>query len=107
MITLLNTSIITAHGQYSFSPFSLEEAKRLIAEAGDDIQSAIGHQATADILTELLGIPVAVNRIEYRQQVGDQAIVFKLRGRAPEGVILNREEVEKVGYDFGLLERRG
>ena len=105
MITLLNTSIITTHGQFSFFPATLEQVKELINKADGNVQSAIGHQATADILTELLGIPVAVNRIEYRQQVGEQAIVFKLRGRAPEGAILNREEVEKIGYDFGLIER--
>jgi hypothetical protein len=68
-------------------------------------QSAIGHQATAEILTELLGVAVPVNRINYVQGVGDVAIVFKLRGRAPEGVILSRSEVEQMGYDFGLLTR--
>lgn len=30
---------------------------------------------------------------------------MKLRGRAPEGKILTAEEVEKIGYEWGLLKR--
>jgi hypothetical protein len=69
------------------------------------LQSAIGHQATAEILSDLLGRPVPVNRIQYSQNLGDKAIVFKVKGRVPEGVILKREEVEAMGYEFGILER--
>jgi hypothetical protein len=32
-------------------------------------------------------------------------LVFKLKGLAPEGKILSREELEAVGYEFGLLVR--
>lgn len=45
-----------------------------------------------------------VNRIEFKQEPGKLAIVFKLRGRVPEGVILDRAQVEAIGYDFFLLE---
>ncbi len=51
----------------------------------------------------LLGVPVPVNRIQYEQTTGDLAVVFKLRGRPPEGKILTAEEIEAIGYDFGLL----
>lgn len=103
MITLLNTSIITGFGQFDYSPSELSEVKNLLAESA--FQSAIGHQATADILSDLLGRPVPVNRINYAQQPGDVAIVFKLRGRAPEGAILDRAQVEEMGYDFGILRK--
>lgn len=103
MITLLNTSIITDYGRYLFVRKSLEEIKTFVA--GNEIQSAIGHEATAEILTELLEFPVPFNRINYIQQVGDSAVVFKLKQRMPEGVILSREEIEKIGYDFGILTR--
>lgn len=103
MITLLNTSITTSLNDFSARACSREEAQNLIASQNGEVQSAIGHQATADILTELLGFPVTVNRIEYKQQPGEMAVVFKLNGRAPEGVILDREQVEKIGYSFQLL----
>ncbi len=103
MVTVLNTSIITNFGTFLYVPKSLDEIKLIIKE--EEVQSAIGHQATAQILTELLEIPVEMNRIEYVQNTGDVAIVFKLRTRVAEGKILTREEIEEIGYDFGLLTK--
>jgi hypothetical protein len=75
------------------------------AHHGIGCLSAIGHDSTAGILTELLEIPVAVNRSPFAQEVGQDALVFKLKSRAPEGVILTEAEIEKIGYEFGLLTR--
>lgn len=102
-VILFNTSILTDYGSYRYEPLTLDEARTIAVTGNAD--SAIGHQATADILTELLGIPVAVNRTNAKQTNDDLAIVFKLRGRPEEGKILNREEVEAIGYDFGLLTK--
>lgn len=66
--------------------------------------SAIGHQSTADILTELLDMPIPMNRILFQQEPGQKAICFKLKGRPEEGKILSREEIEQIGYEFKLLE---
>jgi hypothetical protein len=108
-ITLLNTSILTDFGEYEYKPLAADRAgyiARAFHGCGK-LQSAIGHQATADILSELLGVPVEMNRIAYVQPVGHMAIVFKLKGRVPEGTILSREQIEAMGYDFGTLVRRG
>jgi len=104
MITLLNTSILTSFGQYQYSPATIESARRLLADA-PGWQSAIGHESTAAILSRLLDIDVPVNRIQYQQGVGDVAIVFKLRGRPPESAVLTVEQLEEIGYDFGVLRR--
>ncbi|WP_352432769.1 DUF1874 domain-containing protein [Pyrinomonas sp.] len=37
--------------------------------------------------------------------VGEAALVFRLKRRIPEGKVLNRREIEEVGYEFGLLTR--
>ena len=103
MLTLLNTPVITTYGKYEYLPLSLDDARSLVQEQPP--QSAIGHAATAEILTELLGVHVAVNRISYAQQPNEAAIVFKLRIRPPEGVILNRQQIEEIGYEFGFLRR--
>ena len=53
----------------------------------------------------LLEFPVVVNRSEFRQTAETVALVFKLKGRPPEGKVLSRGELEAMGYEFGLLTR--
>ncbi len=108
VVTVLNTSIITTHGEYKYEPLTLEGALSIMrdqAYATQPVQSAIGHESTAKIVERLLGEPMPVCREQYVQPVGAKAIVFKLRGRPPEGKILSAAEIEEIGYDLGLLTR--
>lgn len=102
-LALLNTTIATTDGTYRIATITLEEAKNIVKS--NDLLSAIGHESTATIMSELLETEVNVNRIQFSQDEGQTALVFKLKGRAPEGVILNRGEIEKIGYDFKLMVR--
>jgi hypothetical protein len=105
-IGILNTSIMTADGEFSLCTISADDARELIN--GTEILSAVGHESTAQALTEILGreIPGGEQyRIQFVQQVGQKALVFKLRGRPPEGKILTREEIEDYGYDLKLMVR--
>jgi hypothetical protein len=102
MIKILNTSILTCYGSYSYEPLTLEESKLLISEG---FESAVGHQSTCDILSSLLGKEVKLNRIQYSQKEGEIALVFKLKGRPEEGKILSVSEIEQIGYEFGKLTR--
>lgn len=107
-IVLLNTSIITAPGTYKLSEITKETARNECmeaVEAGHEVLSAIGHSATAEIMSEVLVFRVRPNRINYVQQPDDMCIVFKLRDRIPEGKVLSRKDIEAIGYDFFLLER--
>lgn len=103
-LALLNTSIITTDGTFTLRTISHDEALELIQDA-NEIDSAIGHESTALIMTALLGVAVEVNRQIFQQQVGQQVLVFKLRGRPPEGKILTTAEIEQIGYSWQLLER--
>lgn len=106
--TFLNTSILTSYGSFTYDSATVEEVLYHLQAAEQTnipIESAVGHASTAAIMSDLLGREVPVNRCEYRQEPGDTAIVFKLRGRPPEGKILSREELEAIGYDFGILSR--
>lgn len=105
-LALLNTSILTNDGEYSLRTITLEEAQALVQAQSDNLDSAIGHESTAQIMTTLLGADVAVNRQMFAQEVGQTALVFKLNGRPPEGKILTAEEIEKIGYKWQVLERR-
>lgn len=100
---LLNTSILTAEGSYTLEDISLEDAKLLVLQ--NELDSAIGHQATAEIMSALLGVDIPVNRQMFAQEPRQAALVFKLNGRLEEGKILQAEDIEKIGYKFQLLRR--
>ena len=102
-VLLLNAAVLTANGTFRLSNIALEDVKNMLTE--ENIMSAIGHNATADIMSELIGITIPANRIQAKQEVGQKAIIFKLLKRPEEGKILNREEIEEIGYEFLLLER--
>ncbi len=99
---LINAPILTAYGDYSFTKISAHEATGILKKG---FVSAIGHQATADILTRILGIDVPMNRASIEMDCGDIAVVFRLLQRLPEGTVLNQKELEKLPYEMGLLYR--
>ena len=95
-LTLLNSSIVTSYGTFNYQHLSLADAKAFVQEfqqAGKPILSAIGHQATAEFLSALLGFPVAINRIEFHQTTHDVALIFKLKQRLPDRQILSQAEM--------------
>lgn len=102
-VLILNCAILTAHGTFYYYPVTLEKAKEYIKENG--FISAVGHAATATILSELLGVEIPANRIQAKQEGGQMAIVFSMNKRIEEGKILTREEIEEIGYTLNLLEK--
>jgi len=100
-IVLLNTSILTEFGSFEYKPIELDKAKDLIKQRG--FVSAIGHESTASVMSSLLEENITMNRIEFKQQLGDTCLVFKLKGRPQEGKLLSKEEIETIGYEFGIL----
>jgi hypothetical protein len=79
-----------------FYKTNVREVKEIIAKKG--FISAVGHEATAKLLTELLGVEIPVNRIQVKMTHGDQGIHFSLKQRLPEGKILTLDELKQVGY---------
>lgn len=102
-LAILNTSILTAAGSYTLQDITVEEAHELVEF--NELDSAIGHASTAQVITTLLGVDIPVNRQVFTQQPGQKALVFKLNGRPAEGKILTAEEIEAIGYKFQLLTR--
>lgn len=100
-LALLNTTIATVDGVFEVKTITLEQAREMAQS--NELLSAIGHDSTAQIMTELLGVNIPINRIQFTQEVGQTALVFKLKGRAPEGVILDRNGIENIGYEFKTM----
>jgi len=69
----------------------------------NNIISAIGHSGTAEVLTLILNIQVATNRIQASCEPNDITLCFKLKERLPEGIVLSKEELEKLDYDFWVM----
>lgn len=102
-IALFNGTVATTNGIYSIQNIDIETARKYVEQNG--FISAIGHEATAQIMSELLGKEIPMNRIQFHQQVGQTAIVFKLNTRPPEGIILNIDQLNKIGYSLKIMKR--
>jgi hypothetical protein len=105
---ILNTSIVTADGTYRLATVSRDGAVAAVQyhmDFGDGIDSAVGHESTAEILSTLLGTLVPVSRQLFEQQTGQPALVFKLNGRPEPGRELSIAELEEIGFTFKLLTR--
>lgn len=111
-IALLNTAIVTTTGIYQLEEISLATAKDLVYHSLTDyadnfcgLDSAIGHEATAEIMSKLLSTDIKMNRQEFNQKVGQIAIVFRLNKRPPEGTILSLDQLIGIGFHFQKLTR--
>lgn len=102
-VVLFNGTVATTNGLYEVSDIDIHSARALLKQHG--FISAIGHEATAAIMSEMLEQPIIMNRIQFYQQVGQIAIVFKLNERPNEGIVLNREQVEQIGYSLKQMIR--
>jgi hypothetical protein len=87
-------------------PATIDEAKEL-ARAAERIESYIGHEATAEVLSRMLGVHVPVNRGMYVPSAGDVALVVRLRKRlaAPQDVKdVTEEDLEFLIVNYVRIE---
>jgi len=72
----------------------LKTAREFVKD--DDFISAVGHESTAKLLSELLGVEIKPNRIFVDMKVGDTALTIQFLERIQEGRILSKEELEEM-----------
>jgi hypothetical protein len=107
MLYLLNTLMVPidfskhSHVTVKFRKISIEEAKLLLAQ---QFISAVGHEATAKVLSQILSVQVPFNRVSVYLNPGDKAIHFFLRTRLPEGQVLGENELKSLDYWLVLSE---
>jgi phosphohistidine phosphatase SixA len=95
------TAILPNEGYFFAEQISLAEAKALANK--NKFVSCVGHESSAQVLTELLEVNVPMNRLSISLEPGDTMIVFKLNSRPAEGSILNRQQLEKIGFSFMII----
>lgn len=100
---VLNSPVLTDYGLWRFDgPLPAATARDWAREG---FVSAIGHAATADFLSEWLGQPVPVERRRVTLAPGDEALVFRLLERLPEGAVLAPDALATLRWELGLLGR--
>ena len=105
-VYLLNTLIVPVNfdkypvASIKLEKISLEEAKQILQN--NSFVSAIGHEATAKLLTQLLNVSIPANRVSVFFEPGDTGIHFFLKTRLPEGKILSEAELKTL--DFWLVK---
>jgi Domain of unknown function (DUF1874). len=72
---------------------SVEDVKNILNQG---FVSAIGHEATAKIITTQLGVNVPVNRVSISLKRGDTLLVYQLLKRLEEGKVLTEQEMMQV-----------
>jgi len=103
-IGLFNAAVLPGPGRWELNNISAAQAAALVAAQG--YRSAIGHAATAQLLSQILGIECPVDRHACQLAPGEQAIVLRLAQRLDEGVVLGApRDIEALGYKLALLTR--
>jgi hypothetical protein len=106
MLYVLNSIIVPVDFQnkqgyvVSLWKIDLETARKIVKEM--PFISAVGHEATAKVLSELLGVEIPFNRITVKMKEGDAGLHFVLRTRLPEGKVLSEEELRQLDFDLVL-----
>lgn len=113
-VYLLSAKVMPNFGSYDFSPISVTAVWDLLQQG---YTSAVGHESTATAISTVLasyagidyadgkGVPVPISRNAITMEIGDRAIIFSVKDRLPEGKIATIEELNQIGWEFGLSER--
>lgn len=106
---LLNSAVLTAFGEFSYSPMTVESAKQWLSDG--PWSSGIGYEQTADAMSELFGVTIPVVRVMMEMEPGDEALVFRLKFPAGTPRIDPKDKGRLSAaliaghYEIGLLRR--
>jgi hypothetical protein len=101
-VVLLNAFVLPKKPMIVITmPSNPENARAIVRWAEGRVESFIGHESTAKLLSEILGVEVPVNRGEYEPQASDIAIVVRLRRRlaTPQDV----KEIKLEDLEFHIV----
>jgi len=107
MLYLMSTTVIPhgADGTWEMKTLNIGDAVKLATE--NEFTSAVGHESSAEAMSVALGLQVQANRLTVSPQPGDAFLCLRLFSRAPEGVILNRAQLEAIGFGWALMSYHG
>jgi len=80
------------------------EVEKIRSLMKNNFTSAVGHQSTSEILSQLLNVTVPMNRISVKLKEGDTIIIFQLLMRLEEGKVLTADEILSLPHKFYIAE---
>ena len=103
-VYLLNTLIVPINfdkyeeAEIEVKRITKEEFCKTIKDALREgkLVNAIGHEGTAKLIAEMCEIPLKAERKTVFFKEGDIGLHIFLKQRLPEGVVLTKEELEKL-----------
>lgn len=98
---VLNASVVTDFGIFSYQSIDFQKAIELMKVQG--FVSCIGHEGTAEFLSEATQMTIGVNRQSIRMRQGEQALVFKFRERLEHPRELTKHQLKWEQFEIGLL----
>lgn len=105
LLNSLITPIKDHYALFEIKQISIEEARKII-QTKPSFVSAVGHNATAQLMSLALGVEVPANRVSIYFSKGDEAIALVLMRRLAEGqIIKTMEELESIGYTLYYIRR--
>jgi len=104
----LNTSILTAFGDYRYEPLSLEEVRALVRAffpVKKRMESTIAHKSTAELLNTLFSAQCrrTASTSNKRSRISD--LFSSSTSGHQKAEPSNRKELEEIGNEFRLLTR--
>lgn len=107
MLYLMSTTVIphSADGVWRMATLAPEAAAELARST--PWTSAVGHASSAEAMALALGVEIEANRLTVAPQPGDTFLCMRLHRRPPEGVILDRAQLEALGFSWALLSYEG
>jgi hypothetical protein len=107
MLYLMNAAVIPSGSEGIWEAITIATESARINLSTFEWTSAVGHESSAEVISSALGVEIPVNRIQVKAQPGDRLLCFKLNGRAPEGVVLNKAQLEEIGFSWCLMIYHG
>jgi len=100
---LLNSAVITAPGVYEYRLVTPQEAAEWIRAGG--WESRIGYPQTADHIERLSGVRPPLSREASPMDVGDEALVVRLKYRVADPTQKGAVSVGPDVWEYGILKR--
>lgn len=96
-VKLMNSKMMPAEGIYELKRIEADEFTDLVRKSNSDLESYIGYQQTAELISRMSGIKIPVNRSATPIADGDVMLIAALNYRpdAPtKGAPVNESDFE-------------